>query len=156
MIIEKTLRIKAPLQKVWDAIMDVQGVASCMPGADKVEQIDEKTYRCSLTTKIAYISATFDLVTTITDMRPLSHLETVTDGKALKGLGRVSQKQVLDLVACSDDETEAIYKAEVTLVGRLATFGDKIFRAKANDMTEAFVKAFLARLDTRGATSAKV
>ncbi len=150
MKIEKNLRLKAPIDKVWEAVMDVQGVASCMPGVEKVEQVDERTFRGSLTTKIAYISATFDLKTTITVMEPPHHLETVTDGTALKGLGRVSQKQTLDLVACSAEETEAIYKGELTLVGRLATFGDKLFRAKANEMMETFTKAFLDRFEAMG------
>ncbi|MBI2910037.1 MAG: hypothetical protein HYX92_20540 [Chloroflexi bacterium] len=151
MKIEKTLRLKAPIDRVWEAVMDVQSVASCMPGAEKLEQIDDRSYRCSLTTKIAYISATFDLKTTITAMEPPHHLGTVTDGTALMGLGRVSQKQTLDLVACSNDETEAIFNAEVTLVGRLATFGDKLFRAKANEMMDTFIRAFLGKFEALSA-----
>ncbi len=129
MQIEKRLRVKVPRQKVWDTIMDIPATISLIPGIQKVEAIDSNTYRSVLKVKVAYISATFELVTKMTNIEPTRHLETVTEGKAFAGLGRVNQKQYLDLISISEDETEALYKAEVIVAGRLATLGEKLFRA---------------------------
>lgn len=142
MLIEKTLVLPAPIEKVWATIMDIQAVANCFPGVENVEMIDERTYRSVVKSKVAYITATFDLTTTITVLEPPTRLETHSEGKD-KGLaGRMTQKQVLELKSISSDETEAIYQAEVSISGRLATFGQKIIRAKADQMADQFADNF--------------
>ncbi|MCL5961116.1 MAG: SRPBCC domain-containing protein [Chloroflexi bacterium] len=154
MLIEKTLVLPAPIQKVWDTVMDIEAVANCFPGVESVEMIDEKTYRSVVKSKVAYITAAFDLTTIITAIEPPIRLETQSEGKD-KGLaGRMTQKQVLELKAISPEETEAVYKAEVSISGRLATFGQKIIRAKADQMADQFAERFTKLL--AGETEAPV
>ena len=94
MKMDQTLRIRLPAQKVWDQILDLASVLRLMPGLEKVEKVDDKTYKSVITSKVAGITVKFDLVTTVTEAK-FPVLRTVTDGKALGGLGRVSQNQVL-------------------------------------------------------------
>ncbi|MBM2832196.1 MAG: subunit of carbon monoxide dehydrogenase [Dehalococcoidia bacterium] len=146
MKIERTLKIAAPIDKVWCAIMDVPSVAALMPGLEKIEKIDDKTYKSTMKSKVAGVPVSFELLTTITEMEAPSMLKTVTDGKALGGLGRVSQNQTLRLKATSDCEVEVNYEADVMLVGRLGTFGERIFRAKATEMGDRFIEAFIKKV----------
>jgi carbon monoxide dehydrogenase subunit G len=44
MIIEGKLTVKAPIQKLWDMLLDPTTLGSCLPGAEKIEKIDETTY----------------------------------------------------------------------------------------------------------------
>jgi carbon monoxide dehydrogenase subunit G len=148
MRIERTLKIGAPIDKVWGAIMDVPSVAALMPGLEKIEKIDDKTYKSTMKSKVAGVPVSFELLTTITEMEAPSMLKTVTDGKALGGLGRVSQNQTLRLKATSDREVEVNYEADVMLVGRLATFGERIFRAKATEMGDKFIEAFIKKVSS--------
>lgn len=150
MRIERTIKIDAPIQKVWDEVMDVPGVAALMPGLEKIERIDEKTYKSVVKSKVAAVSVSFELLTTITEMEPPSLIKTSTDGKALGGLGRVSHHQTLRMRAISDNETELSYEADVILVGRLATFGERIFRAKAIEMGDRFIEAFVKKVVAGG------
>lgn len=149
MKMEKTLRIPLPAQKVWDQILDLSSVLRLMPGVEKVEAVDAKTYKSVVKSKMAGISVSFDLVTTVTEAT-FPVLKTVTDGKALGGLGRVSQNQALTLKPISDNEVECVYEADITLAGRLATFGDRIFRAKATEMADRFIEAFLKKVSPSG------
>lgn len=142
--IERTLRINSSLQKVWGKLMDVPFVASCMPGVEKVETNSDKTYTAVLKVKVAYISATFDLLLTIVQMQEPVSLATVAEGKGRLGVGRVSQKQMLNLRAISDNETEAIYKSELLIVGTLANIGMKVVTTKAHEMADQFARAFAA------------
>ncbi len=149
MKMEKTLRIPLPAQKLWDQIQDLSSIFRLMPGVEKVEAVDGKVYKSVLKSKVAGITMSFDLTTTVTEAN-FPVLRTVTDGKALGGLGRVSQNQVLTLKSISDSEVECVYDADISLAGRLATFGDRIFRAKATEMADKFIEAFLKKVAPSG------
>ncbi len=43
--IEKTFQVNEPVEKVWSFPRDPRKVATCVPGAQITEQVDEKTYR---------------------------------------------------------------------------------------------------------------
>ena len=151
MLIDRNLTIRQPIQVVWDTIVaDFPNTVSLIPGVEKVEMISDNTYHIVVKGKVAFISATFDLKTTITNLQPPTHMETVTEGKAIGGLGRVGQRQSMDLRPISENETEAVYKAEVSLAGRLATLGNKVFRAKVDQMADIFINAFLEKCQRDG------
>jgi carbon monoxide dehydrogenase subunit G len=44
MLIEGKFTLKAPIKKVWDFLLEPETLASCIPGAEKVEAIDDKNY----------------------------------------------------------------------------------------------------------------
>ena len=46
MILEDKFTLKAPIQKLWDTMLKPETLRACIPGAEKIEQIDEKTYDC--------------------------------------------------------------------------------------------------------------
>lgn len=149
MIIERTLRIKAPVRTVWETLNDVPFVASCMPGVQDVKMVGANTYQCKLKAKVAYISVTFDMELVITKRQEPVYMETVAQGKALAGMGRVSQRQSLELRAISDNETEALYKGELTTVGRLASVGAKAIPRQAEEMADEFSKKFVAGCEAK-------
>ena len=41
----KTIRVKAPLKKVFEYMSDVTESCKCQPGVERVEEIDDTTYR---------------------------------------------------------------------------------------------------------------
>jgi len=41
--IEKTFQVHQPIEKVWSLLSDPAKVASCVPGAQITEKLDEKT-----------------------------------------------------------------------------------------------------------------
>jgi len=43
MIIEGKFTLKAPIQKLWDTLLDPETLRSCIPGAEKIERLDDKT-----------------------------------------------------------------------------------------------------------------
>ena len=57
MLIEGKFVIKAPIQKVWDHILEPETLGSCMPGAEKVAKIDDKTYDAVVKQKVAQRNA---------------------------------------------------------------------------------------------------
>lgn len=50
--IEKSFQVNEPLEKVWSFLSDPAKVASCVPGAQITEKVDEKTYRGAISMKV--------------------------------------------------------------------------------------------------------
>src|ERR1700723_1911014 len=50
--IEKTFEVQEPIDKVWDVLSDPRKVATCVPGAQITEQVDEKTYKGAIRVKV--------------------------------------------------------------------------------------------------------
>jgi len=47
--IEKTFQVQEPVDQVWNLLSDPKRVATCVPGAKITEQVDDKTYRGTIT-----------------------------------------------------------------------------------------------------------
>ena len=49
MDIHATYTFDAPVQTVWDLLMDTERVAACIPGCDRLEPLGDNRYRARLT-----------------------------------------------------------------------------------------------------------
>jgi carbon monoxide dehydrogenase subunit G len=146
MIIEKSISLPASLKKVWEKIGDLDSIIMCMPGVEDVKNLGDNKWHIVMKQKIGFISATFDAKMKLVNWQPPTHLETETDATAKMGLGKVFQNQRLDLVAISENETLAKYRAEVTLSGKIGTFGQRILSSKVEQLSNDFAKAFIDKL----------
>ncbi|MBI4334695.1 MAG: hypothetical protein HY673_25860 [Chloroflexi bacterium] len=146
--IERKLLINASAAKVWTRLTDVPFVASCMPGVEKVAPSGEGTYDAVLRVKVAYISAVFDIALTIVQQQKPVLMETLAEGNGRLGVGRVNQRQLLNLRPVSENETEATYKSELLIVGKLAAIGRKVITTRAHEMADQFARAFAAGCET--------
>lgn len=146
MKLEKILKIPAPVGAVWKALLDVPYLVSCMPGVENVEETAENTYKCMVNAKVSYISTTFDMTINVSKMIEEKLLETIAEGKAKHGLGRLIQRQSVALKSVSAKETEALYRSEITLTGPMAAFGQNAISSKFDEMADMFAQAFIARI----------
>jgi len=146
MIIEGKFTLKAPIQETWDNLLNPETLASCIPGCEKMEAVDEKTYDCMVKQKVGPISVRFKFTTTLTEINPPTHLAAIGTGADVGKAGTFNQKTAVDLKEVSAGEVEVSYRSDVTIVGRLATFGDRIMRAKAKDIEQQFTQALREKL----------
>jgi carbon monoxide dehydrogenase subunit G len=149
MLLEGKFTLKAPIQEVWDFLLKPETLASCIPGAEKMEAIDDKTYESVVKQKVGPISVKFKFTTTITEVDPPRHLKAVGRGADIAKAGTFSQETTVDLTEISKDEVEVAYTSNVSLVGRLATFGERIMRAKAKSVGEEFTRNLQEKLKSR-------
>jgi carbon monoxide dehydrogenase subunit G len=143
---EGKFTLKAPIQKLWDTLLDPETLLSCIPGAEKIERIDEKTFDCVVKQKVGPISVKFKFKSVLSKVEPPTHIEVDGEGEEIGKAGHFVQKSVVDLRETSGGEVEVSYKTEATIVGKLAMFGDRIMRAKAKKVEEEFTKALQERL----------
>jgi carbon monoxide dehydrogenase subunit G len=140
MKMEGKFSLKAPIQKVWDFLLKPETLASCVPGAEKMEAIDDKTYESVVKQKVGPISVKLKFTTTLAEVNPPTHLKAVGRGADVTKAGNFTQETVVDLKEIAQGEVEISYMSDVQITGRLATFGERIMRAKAKKVGDEFVE----------------
>ena len=146
MLMEGKITLKAPIQKVWDTLLDPKTLLSCIPGAEKIERIDDRTYDCVVKQKVGPISVRFKFKSILTKTEPPAHLEVEGEGEDIAKAGHFVQKSAVNLRETTPGEVEVSYRTDVSIVGKLAMFGDRIMRAKAKKVEEEFTDALQKRL----------
>jgi carbon monoxide dehydrogenase subunit G len=149
MLIEGKFTMKAPMQQVWDFLLEPETLASCIPGAEEMKRIDDKTYESLVKQKVGPFSVKFKFTTNLTEMDPPKYLKAVGRGAAMGNMGTFTHEMTVNLAEISKDEIEISYKTNVSIVGRLATFGERIMRAKSKTVGEEFTRNLQERLKSR-------
>jgi len=147
MLIEETFSVKAPIQKVWNFLLDPKTIGSCIPGCEQIEAIDENNFVTTVKVKVGPFSIKFKFKTSIKESNPPFHILTVGEGDEVDKKGYFKQQTKIDFKSLSENETEISYKSEVTVVGKLATFGEKIMRAKAKELGKEFSNSVKNKLE---------
>jgi carbon monoxide dehydrogenase subunit G len=147
MFADQKFRVKAPIQKVWEFMLDPQKIGPCIPGCDKIEVRGKDAYESTITIKLPIFSITARSTTTITETTPPQHLKSVTEGQYDLGGGTFHQETVVDLEEISDNEVEVSYSTETKLEGGLAGFGEKIMKDVAKALGEQFARNIQTKLE---------
>jgi carbon monoxide dehydrogenase subunit G len=149
--------VKAPIQTVWDFIVDPGKLGSCIPGLEKVEQIDDSTYEATVKIKVGPIEARFKFTIGITEMDPPKHLKATAQGADIglsKG-GSFNMETELNLKEISQNETELSYRMVINIIGRFATFGERIIRAKTKEIGLKFMQTVQEKIENIAAQTTK-
>jgi len=146
MIIEGGFSLSAPIDKLFDLLLKPETIMACLPGAESIKLLNETTYECEVKQKVGPISAKLKFVNRLTKVERPTHVEVEGEGEDVTKLGHFKQKTQVDLKEEPPGEVKIRYKSDVSIVGKLAMFGDRIMRAKAKQVEEEFTKALQERL----------
>lgn len=146
MLIEGQFQLQAPIQKVWESLLDPQTLGSCVPGTEKMEAVDDKTYESVVKQKVGPIKVKLKFTTKLTEVRPPNYIKAVGKGADVTKLGNFSSEIEVKLTETKPGNVDVSYTANISLVGRLATFGERVMRAKAKSVGEEFTKNLQERL----------
>ena len=132
--------VNGKIQEVWDLVLQPGTLASCIPGAEKIESTDNKTYNCLVKQSVGPITVRLQFVVVLTEITPPTYVKAVGRGEALGKLGTFGIELVVHLAEQPNTTCEIEYKADVSMVGKLATFGERIMRAKVKSVGEQFTQ----------------
>ena len=147
MIIEGKLTVKAPIQELWDMLLDPATLGSCLPGAEKIEKIDEKTYDAVVKQKVGPIKVTLKFRNVLTELQPPHRLVLEGEGEDITKLGHMKQKTIVELSETGDGSVDVSYKSDVAIVGKLAMFGDRVMKSKAKEVEKEFTQNLQEKLE---------
>ena len=146
MIIEGKFTLKAPIQLLWDTLLDPETLRSCIPGAEKIDRLDEKTYDCVIKQKVGPISVRFKFKNILSKIESPNHVEMEGEGEDIGKAGRFTQRTSIDMKEIEGGEVEISYQCNANIVGKLAMFGDRILKAKAKKLEAEFTNALKGKL----------
>lgn len=145
--IEKTFQVDQPIGKVWSFLSDPTKVASCVPGAQITEKVDDKTYKGSISVKVG---------PSVTDYKGEVHIlrldaqnyeiEIQGKGQDVRGRGSASMTMTGKLATLDGRATQVTSASEVNVVGILAQMGSRVITEVSNIMFEKFSENFQALL----------
>ena len=156
--IEKTFQVSEPIDKVWAFLSDPRKVATCIPGAQITEQVDEKTYKGAISVKVGPSVTDYKGEVQIVRLDNATHeIELVGKGQDVRGKGSASMKMTGKLRALDANSTEMVSDSELNVVGILAQMGARVINEVSNIMFEQFTTNFRQKLQSgEAATDAAI
>ena len=146
--IEKTFQVQEPIESVWKFISDPRKVANCLPGAQIIETVDDRTFKGVIKVQVG---------PSVTDYKGQVHIERLDDqqheielvgkGQDIRGKGSASMKMTGKVQSLPDGSTEVASVAEVNVVGLLAQLGARMIQEVSNKMFAEFTSNLRLRLE---------
>lgn len=147
MVIEEEFSVNVPVNKAWDFLIDGISVAGCLPGCTQVEAPAENYYRAHMQLKLGPIKVRFKMQIDITELHPPTSVKTFFQGEDSGMASKVRAHNVVGFTEQEPGKTTVHYRSEVTIVGRLAKFGEGVVRRKAKELGEEFARAVKLKLE---------
>jgi carbon monoxide dehydrogenase subunit G len=151
MKLEDSFVIEAPLDHVWDALIDVQGVAPCLPGAEITESTDDGTYRGTFTVKLGPTTASYRGKLEMAEVDRSARRATMrASGQDRRGQGS-AKATIVSTMRTEGEGTRVEVETDFTITGRLARFGRV---GMIEDVSDRLLRDFSSCLQARigGAT----
>ena len=141
---ENSFDVGAPIEAVWDAVLDVERVAPTVPGAQVLERVGDDAYKVAIKVKVGPMSMTYRGEVEITERDDAAH-RAVMKARAKESRGQgTADADVTMVLAGRNGGTAATVTTDVQLSGKIATMGQGVLQ----DVSRRLVETFAANLAT--------
>ncbi len=124
MKLEQSFEVTAPLERVWDALIDVERVAPCLPGAEVTGRNEDGTYNGTFKVKIGPTAAAYSGKLEMQQVDEGSHTATMNaQGTDRRGQGGAKAAIVSSVSPAGEGSTQVNVATDYHITGRLARFG---------------------------------
>jgi uncharacterized protein len=157
MKIEKSFVVAAPRRAVWDFLVDPHKVASCLPGAAVTEQVDENTYKGTMTVKVGPVVANYRGTLKFERLdEAAGEAELSAAAQETRGKGAADMRMHSRVVEKGPGETEVVVTSDVNVVGVLAQFGRGMIDDVSDQLFGRFSSEMRRQLEGGGAGGGSV
>ncbi|MEB4593241.1 SRPBCC family protein [Candidatus Thiothrix sp. Deng01] len=145
--LDKTFPIEVPLNSAWKFLQDIPGVASCMPGAEITEVVDDRHYKGAVKAKLGPATMAFNGDIEVKGMDAAKHeLQLLGRGQDTKGSSSAEMDLTAQLVETGSNACELKGSAVVTVNGKAASLGGRMMTQVADQILNQFGKNFTAHV----------
>lgn len=145
--LEKSYPMPASADTGWALLQDIEGVASCMPGAKITERVDAQHYKGTVAVKLGPASLSFrgEIEVRALDAAARSlHLfakGTDSTGGSAASMDLTARVEAVDAASCN-----LVGTSEVTMSGKAATFGGRVMGPVSDQILGQFAANFGAKV----------
>jgi carbon monoxide dehydrogenase subunit G len=143
MKLEQSFEVQAPIDRVWNALIDVEHVAPCLPGAAVTGQNDDGSYSGTITIKIGPTTANYAGKLQMQDVDESARTAVMhANGTDKRGQGGATAT-ISSTLREQDGVTHVDVVTDYHITGRLARFGRG---GMIEDVSKRMLREFAKRL----------
>ncbi|ABG03098.1 carbon monoxide dehydrogenase subunit G [Rubrobacter xylanophilus DSM 9941] len=138
MKLENEFRVSSPVQKVWEALLDLERVTPCLPGAALTEQAGDH-YKGTMAVKLGPVTARYSGTVRFVETDERARRAVIeAKGRDVRGQGTASATITSTLHEEEGERTRVVVRTEMRLTGRVAQFGRGIQQDVASKIMDRF------------------
>jgi len=138
-------RVGVPVERAWELLTDVEGIAPCMPGA-QLQEIEGDEYRGIVKVKVGPITAQYKGVARFLERDEAAHRAVLrAEGRETRGQGNANATITARLEP-DGDATNVTVVTDLTITGRVAQFGRGVLADVSAKLLGQFVDCLESKL----------
>jgi carbon monoxide dehydrogenase subunit G len=146
--IEEKFEVRAPVQQVWDYLIDPARVVVCIPGAELLESQDDRTFVGAVKVKVGPMSMSFKGLMKFTDVdEQVRQVRMVGEGREAGGAGIAKVTMQSKVTALDGGGSQVVVSADVDLVGKIVQFGRGMIEEVSRQLFRQFSACVKQRLE---------
>src|SRR5215510_2917335 len=151
--IEEEFEVRAPVQQVWEYLIDPAKVVVCIPGAELLEAQDERTFVGAVKVKVGPMSMSFKGLMKFAEVDEQAHqVRMVGEGRDAGGAGSARVTMLSKVAPLGGGGVLVVVNAEVDLVGKIVQFGRGMIEEVSRQLFRQFSACVKQRLEVADVT----
>jgi uncharacterized protein len=146
--IEEQFEVKAPVQRVWEYLIDPAKVVMCIPGAELLESQDERTFVGAVKVKVGPMNMSYKGLMKFTEMDEQGRqVRMVGEGRETGGAGSAKVTMLSKVAPLEGGGALVVVSADVDLVGKIVQFGRGMIEEVSKQLFRQFSACVKQRLE---------
>jgi carbon monoxide dehydrogenase subunit G len=133
----------APVERVWNLLMDTSAIASCVPGCQELTPLGGDRYSAKLSIAVAAVTGSYDATIALEDKMPPNGYTLRVDGQGRPGFVKGTSRIQL---TGQDGGTRVDVTADVQVGGAVARVGQRLLEGVGRTMMNRFFACLGSRL----------
>ena len=151
MKLENSFLVAAPLDQTWRTLLDIERVASCLPGARIEPGGEDGVYRGAMKVKLGPMTVDYRGTARLQDVDEDTHTASIAvQAREAKGQGTAAAI-IENRLEPQNGSTKVVAVTDLKITGRQAQFGRGIMEDVANTMMGEFAKRLGAEINSADA-----
>jgi carbon monoxide dehydrogenase subunit G len=154
---DNAFEVPLPPEQAWPVLMNIQGIAPCMPGAQLTDVVDDKTYKGNIGVRLGPVALTFAGTVVFEEIDNDGRTARVrAQGNDAKGSGSAQAKATFYLEPTAQG-SKVLVHTDLSLSGAVAQYGRGVgmIQATASALMNQFANNLKKQLESPSAEGAE-
>src|SRR5215475_10958069 len=146
--IEEEFEVQAPVQRVWEYLIDPARVVVCIPGAELLETQDERTFIGAVKVKVGPMTMSYKGQVKFTEVDEQGRqVRMLGEGREAGGAGSAKVTMLSKVTPLDGGGALVVVSADVDLVGKIVQFGRGMIEEVSRQLFRQFSACVKQRLE---------
>lgn len=146
--IEERFTVAAPVERVWEYLVDPRRVVGCLPGAELAEVVDERTFLGNVKVKAGAVTVAYRGKVRLVEVDAAARRVRMTgEGRESAGTGSARMTMESRVTPAGGGGAEVSVQADLDVVGRIVQLGRGMIEQVSHQLFEQFAACVRATLE---------